>query len=170
MNRNAPIAPISKTQRKERMTALQKLGAELVELGEERLARIDLPEQLRDAVMEARRITRFEARRRQLQYIGKLMRRVDAEPVRAALDALHARSRREAATHKRIEAWRERLLADDTALTDLLREYPQADIKHLRALTRGALLEREANRPARSYRELYQALRALIAESVISDR
>ena len=81
---------LSKSQRKKEVHALQDLGVELVALSDERLAALELPERLRDAVLEARRITAREARRRQLQYIGKLMRQVDAEPIRAALAALRA--------------------------------------------------------------------------------
>jgi len=154
--------PVSKTRRKKEVHALQALGEQLVALNEEQLARIDLPEPLRDAVMEARRITGFEAKRRQLQYIGKLMRRVEAEPIRAALDAAQARSRGEAAAHQRVEAWRERLLADPAAVHDLLAEYPRADERRLRALARAALRERVEGRPPRAFRELYQALRVLL--------
>lgn len=154
--------PVSKTRRKKAVHALQALGEELVALSDEQLARMELPEPLRDAVIEARRITRFEAKRRQLQYIGKLMRRVEAEPIRAALDATLARSRGEAAVHRRIEAWRERLLADAGAVGELLVEYPGADGRRLRALTRTALRERAEGRPPRAFRALYQALRALI--------
>lgn len=154
--------PVSKTQRKKQVAGLQDLGAELVALSGEQLARIELPERLRDAVMDARRITTFEAKRRQLQYIGKLMRSVEAGPIRAALDAALARSHGEAATHKRTEAWRERLLSDPEALGELLAEYPSADGRRLRALVRAALHERTENRPPRAFRELYQALRALI--------
>ena len=161
--------PISKTQRKMQVLALQDLGGELVALSEEQLARIELPERLRDAVMVARRITKFEAKRRQLQYIGKLMRGVEAEPIRAALDAALARSRRQVAAHKRIEAWRERLLAGPGAVNELLAEYPGADAQRLRALVRGALRERAESRPPRSFRELYQALRALIEKGVTND-
>ena len=152
----------SKTQRKKDVHALQALGEELVALNDEQLARIELPEPLYDAVMEARRITGFEAKRRQLQYIGKIMRRVEAEPIRTALDAAQARSRGEAATHKRVEAWRERLLADLDAVHELLAEFPQADARGLRALVRIALRERAEARPPRAFRELYQALRVLI--------
>jgi len=88
-----PDESVSKTQRKKEVRALQELGESLVELDDDQLVAIDLPEILRDAVMEARRITRFGARRRQLQYIGKLMRHVDATPIRAALAALRARPR-----------------------------------------------------------------------------
>lgn len=162
MNRNAPIAPISKTRRKRAVHTLQALGEELVELKDAQLAAIDLPEALRDAVMDARRITQFEARRRQLQYIGKLMRRVDAEPIRAALDAYRAHSQGRTALHQRIEAWRVRLLEDPGAIDELLAEHPGADAGRLQALARNARRERAENRPPRSFRELFQELRALI--------
>ena len=156
----------SKTQRKQEVHELQALGEALVALNEEQLARIELPERLRDAVTEARRITAFEAKRRQLQYIGKLMRSVEAGPIRAALDAALARSHSEAATHKRTEAWRERLLSGPEAVGELLAEHPGADGRRLRALVRAALRERAEGRPPRAFRELYQALRALMAGSV----
>jgi ribosome-associated protein len=156
--------PPSKTRRKQAVHALQALGEALVALRTEQLARIELPERLRDAVMEARRITGFEARRRQLQYIGKLMRGVEAEPIRAALDAAQAPARAEVAAHQRAEAWRERLLADPDAVNVLLAEYPAAEIRQLRALVRAALRERAEGRPPRAFRELYQALHALIAK------
>ena len=153
----------SKTQRKKAVHELQGLGEELVELSEARLAEVEMPERLRDAVMAARRITAHEARRRQMQYIGKIMRKVDAEPIRAAIDAWHAQSAGPTAAHKRVEAWRERLLANDAALAELLHTFPRADIQKLGELIRGTLHEREAHQPPHNYRELYQALRALLA-------
>ena len=156
----------SKTQRKKAVHELQGLGEELVELSEERLAAVEMPERLRDAVMAARRITAHEARRRQMQYIGKLMRKVDAEPIRTAIDAARSQSVGRTAAHKRIEAWRERLLANDAALMELLRAFPQADIQRLGELIRGTSHEREAHQPPHNYRELYQALRALIEPRV----
>jgi len=161
--------PISKTQRKKQVLALQDLGGELVALSEEQLAKIELPERLRDAVIVARCITKFEAKRRQLQYIGKLMRGVEVEPIRAALDAVLAGSRRQIAAHKRIEAWRERLLADPGVVNELLAEYPGADAERLRALVRGALRERDAGSPPRAFRQLYHALRPLIEQGVTND-
>ena len=157
-----PKEPISKTQRKKAVHELQGLGEELVELSEERLAAVEMPERLRDAVMAARRITAHEARRRQMQYIGKLMRKVDAEPIRAAIDAWRVQSTGHIAAHKRIEAWRERLLAEPDAINELTARYPGVDAPRLNGLIGDALREREAHRPPRSYRELYQALRALI--------
>jgi ribosome-associated protein len=152
----------SKTQRKKQVTALQELGGELVKLRDEQLAAINLPENLRDAVLEARHIGSFEARRRQMQYIGKLMRKVDAAPIRAALDALHAGPRREVALHKRADSWRERLLADADSIGELLSECPAADAQQLQTLIRDTLSERAANRPPRAFRTLYQTLRALL--------
>lgn len=162
-------APISKTQRKKTMLALQDLGAQLVTLNDEQLAMIELPEALRDAVSVARRITGFEARRRQLQHIGKLMRGVDAGPIRAALEAWKARSHSHTARLKRIERWRSRLLDEPGALAELLAEHPGADAQRLRTLIRSAGREREAKRPPRSYRALYQALRALIEQGVMKN-
>ena len=154
----------SKTQRKKAVHELQALGEELVELAEDRLASLDLPERLRDAVEAARRISAHGAKRRQLQYIGKIMRKVDSEPIRAALDRLRAPAARFAAEHRRAEAWRDRLLADDAALAELAAEYPAADVARLGSLVRSASRERSAGQPPRSYRALFQALRALIED------
>lgn len=159
----------SKTQRKQQVHELQALGEALVALNEEQLARIELPERLRDAVTEARRIPTFEAKRRQHQYIGKLMRSLEAAPIRAALDAALAGTHREAATHKRTEVWRERLLSAPEAVGELLAEYPGADGRRLRSLARAASRERAEGRPPRAFRELYQALRVLIEKSVSSE-
>jgi ribosome-associated protein len=152
----------SKTQRKKAVHELQALGEELVTLSDERFAALDLPERLRDAVTAARDITAHEARRRQLQYIGKIMRTVDPEPIRAALEAWRGDFHRHTAAHKRSEAWRERLLADPAALGELTAEYPRADAARLGTLIRSALKERAAGQPPRSFRLLYQALRGLI--------
>jgi ribosome-associated protein len=158
-------APISKTQRKKDSQALQDLGAEVVALSEAQLAVLELPDFLRNAVMDARRITGFEARRRQMQYIGKLMRKVDAAPIRARLEAWKFPERAQAAQFKRTELWRERLLAEEGALEALLREYPRADGHQFDSLIRDALRERKENRPPKSYRLLFQALRALLERS-----
>jgi len=154
--------PISKTQRKKESSALQDLGAELVALSDERLSVLDLPEFLSDAVIAARAITAHEARRRQMQYIGKLMRKVDAEPIRARLQAWKAPSLVEAAQFKKAEAWRERLLADDKALAALQSEYPSADGARLAGLIDDARRERLGNHPPKHYCALFQALRALL--------
>jgi len=154
----------SKSQRKRDMLALQELGVELVELGDEQLAALDLPDALRDAVVQARRITRFEARRRQLQYIGKLMRSVDPGPIRAMLDERRARAHRQSALLRHVEAWRERLLDDQDGLTKLLAEQPGANVSRLRALIDSARRERAEARSPHSSRELFRVLRSLLGE------
>ena len=154
----------SKTQRKRQMHELQDLGAELVELSDPQLASIELPENLRDAVTAARRTTKFEARRRQLQYIGKLMRFVDPAPIRERIDAYKAVSIAHTARLHTIERWRTRLLEDDAALTELLKAHPEADAAQLRLLIRNAAREREARLPPKSYRALFQLLSRTLQE------
>jgi len=151
----------SKSQLKREMTALQELGEELVGLSRERLAKIDMPERLRDAILDAQRITKHEARRRQMQYIGKIMRDVDAGPLREALDALKGLSAAANARQHHLENLRTRLMEDQAAFGDLAREFPAADIQHLRQLRRNALREAEQGRPPRAYRELFRELREL---------
>lgn len=155
----------SKTQRKKAVHELQDLGEELVGLSDERLAQVEMPEFLRDAVVAARDITAHGARKRQFQYIGKLMRKVDAEPIRVKLDAWLAQSRGPMLTHKRAEEWRNRLLDEDGALSDLLRKYPRADTTYLQKLMDATVRERETGHPPRSFRLLYQALHALIEKA-----
>ncbi|HEY2336743.1 MAG TPA: ribosome biogenesis factor YjgA [Burkholderiales bacterium] len=150
---------VSKTKRKKEMHELQALGAALVELNE---AQLDFLEpELRQAVLEAKRITAHEGRRRQLQYIGKLMRAVDPAPIRARLDALTGSSSQANARHKRLEALRARLLADDGALTEFAAAHPSADLQTLRALIRNSRKEHEEGRPPRAYRELFRLLKSI---------
>ncbi|MDP2241155.1 MAG: ribosome biogenesis factor YjgA [Burkholderiales bacterium] len=154
--------PPSKSQRKRQMTELQDMGAELLDLSVHQLAQIELPDNLYDAVIDARQITKFEARRRQLQYIGKLMRTIDPEPIRAQLDLWKNTSDEHKAWLHHIERWRDRLLVDETALNELVGAHPQADIQQLRTLIRNTLRERELNKPPKSYRALFQMLRELM--------
>ncbi len=156
---------VSKTRRKQDMHALQELGAALVGLTPEQLAGLDLPEALADAIAQARRLRGHEAIRRQMQYIGRLMRQVDAAPIRARLNALKHQSAAETARHHLIEAWRERLLADDGALTELAAACPRADIQNLRTLIRNARREAALDKPPRSARALFRALRLCLAEA-----
>ena len=159
----------SKTQRKREMHELQALGARLVELNAEQLAEIGLPEDLRDAVDFARRTTKHEARRRQMQYIGKLMRSVDAAPIREKLKIWDGVSAEHTAQQHRVERWRDRLLEDESALDELVRAHPGIDARHLRALARKARDERASGAAPRSYRELFRALKAIVVESVGED-
>lgn len=161
--------PPSKSERKREMHALQEIGAELVELPADRLKRLELPEDLREAVMAARRITKHEARRRQLQYIGKLMRSVEAEPIRAALDAFKNVSKEEIARHHRLERLRDEFLADEKVAGRIVELWPQVDLQHLRTQRRNALKEREQNKPPRAYREIFRILRDLDGAPVRDD-
>ncbi|GAB4058343.1 ribosome biogenesis factor YjgA [Uliginosibacterium sediminicola] len=152
----------SKSQKKRDMQALQELGEALVKLPKERLARLDIPDTLREALRDAQRIEgRNEAMRRQIQYIGKLMRDVDPEPIRAALEASKGKSRAETARMHRLEALRDRFLADEQVASEIASTYPGADLQHLRQLRRNALRDKEQARPPRAYREIYQLLREL---------
>ena len=152
----------SKSQRKRDSTALQKLGAALVELSDERLAKIDMTDSLRAAVRDARGITKHEARRRQLQYIGKLMRSTDPQPIQAALDAVAGVSAAENARMHRIERLRLQLLENETvALAEIVSTHPAADLQYLRQLRRNALKEREQARPPRAFREIFHVLKSL---------
>ena len=152
-------AVLSKTKRKQQMHELQALGADLVALPEARLAAMPLPAELLAAAREAQRITSHEGRRRQIQYIGRLMRGVDPEPIREQLAAWQGRSRASAARLHALERWRERLLADDEALTEFARERPGADLQALRALIRNARKEAREHRPPRAFRALFRVLR-----------
>jgi ribosome-associated protein len=154
----------SKTQRKREMHELQALGAELVELNDEQLAAMRLPERLMGAVLDARRMSKHEARRRQLQFIGKIMRTVDAGPIREQLTAWKAVSHTHTARLHSIERWRARLLDDEHAIGDLLREHPRADAPRLRTLVRNARREHAAGQPPRSFRALFRLLNETITD------
>jgi len=159
MHEDAP----SKTQRKQEMHALQALGQRLVALNAAQLASVELPERLREAIAEAQRIRSREAHRRQLQYIGRLMREVDPAPIRAQLEVWDGRSRAATAAHHRAERWRERLLGDDAAFTEFAREHPRIDLQQLRACVREARKERLAGRDLRHFRELFRLIREAAA-------
>jgi ribosome-associated protein len=153
---------LSKTRRKKDMHALQDLGEKLVELTSAQLANLELPERLADAIEQAKRVPGFEARRRQMQYIGRLMRAVDAAPIAARIAAQQMSRQRENARHKDAERWRDRLLADESALTELTRAHPGLDTQQLRTLIRNVRKEQAQGRPPHAARALFRALRTLI--------
>lgn len=154
--------PLSKTKRKQAMEELQELGEELVALPADRVKRIDIPEELRSAVSEAQRMTRLdEAKRRQMQYIGKLMRNVEVDAIREALALVRGESASETAKLHRLERLRTELLADEKVLHEIASLYPSVDLQHLRSLRRSALKEQEQNKPPRSYRAIFQRLKEL---------
>ena len=167
----------SKTDLKKESDRLQVLGESLLTLGQSLTARLvaseHLPEKLLDAVNAAKRITNFEGRRRQMQFIGKLMRKLPDESVaaiEAALDEQRRPSAKATLALHQAEQWRDRLLADDDAFTEWLQLYPQVDVQPLRALIRQARKDAqaaidkpgEAQRHGKAYRELFQAVRATL--------
>lgn len=152
--------PKSKSAVKREMTALQKLGEELVNLSPAKLAKIPMPEQLQEAVMLARRLKNREGRRRQLQYIGKIMRVIDSDVIQQALDSFHHESLGFRQHFHRLENWRDRLISEgDRAMEDLLVEIPELDRQHLRQLIRQAQKEASQNKPPAASRKLFQYLR-----------
>ena len=155
-------APPSKTRRKKEMHALQDIGEQLVQLDHKRLLELGLPETLTEAIVEAKRMRKHGALRRQMQFIGKLMRDVDAEPIRKQLDFLKGLNLEHTARFHQLERWRERLLEDEQAIAELGQKYPAADLQRLRALTRNAVKERLANKPPKSFRALFQELQKII--------
>ena len=171
----------SKTDLKRESAALQDLGEALLTLRADLLAPLPLPDKLIDALQDAKRITDFEGRRRQMQFIGKLMRKLDdavVEQVKAALQTQKDGSASELAVLHQAEQWRDRFLADATheqAATDWLAQHPQTDAQQLRALVRQARKDQQAApkelpgaapRHGRAYRELFQLIKqALLAQS-----
>ena len=153
----------SRTKRKNDDLALQELGEALVAVSEDKLAQLDLPERLSDAIKQARGISKFGALRRQMQYIGRLMREEgDAETILARLEAWNGVSVEETARLHLIERWRLKLLDDDKAVDALIAEYPGADVQRLRTLIRNTRREKEADKPPKSFRELFQELRGIL--------
>ena len=173
--RNQPAAvdeedeelPPSKTKIKKQMHELRDLGKELTELGKDQLAQLDIPDTLREALREMKNINTFGAQRRQIQYIGKLMRDVDPVPILAKLDTWKGKSQHHVAYMHQLERWRERLLESEDALTELLSAHPQADAQRLRTLIRNAQREMKTQKPAKNYREIFQVLREIIPEPAL---
>jgi ribosome-associated protein len=154
----------SRTQQRREALAVLALANQLVELPPSRLARLDLPEEVREEIANVRRISSHIARKRQLAFLAKKMRRhEDAvfDAVRAELGENRERRRQETAAMHRLEALRERLLEDDEAAATLIAEHPAIDRQHLRSLVRQARSERAADKPPRAYREIFQLLKDL---------
>jgi len=154
----------SKSEAKRESDALQKLGAVLVEAARDRVKRVPMPEDVRDAILMCQTITNHEGRRRQLQFVGKKMRTLDEEEVaiiQRAIDSWKGASKSETAALHALERRREKLLADDTALTVLLAEHPELDVQHLRTLIRNARKEQAESKPPKAYREIFQILKDL---------
>ena len=154
----------SKSQLKREMTALQKLGEDLVAEPKDRVKRVPMPEDVRDAILECQNIKDHEGRRRQMQYVGKKMRSLDEAEIAAiqkTLDSWRGLSKSDTAAMHALERRREKLLANDTALTELLEQHPELDAQQLRALIRNARKEQAENKPPKAYREIFQILKQL---------
>jgi len=163
------VGPPSKTQLKAEADEKQVLGEALLTLRADLMARLDLPEKLLDAIAQAKKITNFEGKRRQMQFIGKLMRPLDTEPIRAAIDEQKNGSAQLTLALHLAEQWRDKLIASDDAMGDWLAEHPDTDSQQLRALVRQARKDAkpekpgEAPRHGKSYREIFQLVRQTLA-------
>jgi ribosome-associated protein len=157
--------PLSKTRRKAEMHALQDLGEALIALDPKRLAELAteaaLPERLVDAINQARSITAWGGRKRQLQFVGKLMRDVDPEPIRRRLDLWAHGHATDSARQHALEQWRERLIAEPAALDLLAAQKPWLDRRRFRALIARARDEQAQGQPPHAFRELFRELKAL---------
>ncbi|MEY8875156.1 MAG: ribosome biogenesis factor YjgA [Leptothrix sp. (in: b-proteobacteria)] len=170
----------SKTRKKQESHDLQALGRELLALPTQRLAQIEMPERLRDALELMQRTRSHEGKRRQLQYIGKVMRLLDPEPLREAVAAYRVPGARETLALHQGEQWRDRLLKDDSALTEWLASHPGSDVQALRTLIRNARKEEQAHvalphdgpteRKGRAYRELFQLVRQTLTAAAKAER
>lgn len=154
----------SKSEMKRQMNDLQKLGEQLVAEPRDRVKRVPMPDEVRDAILMCQTISNHEGRRRQMQYVGKMMRTLDEEEVaviQRTIDSWKGMSKAETAALHALERRRDKLLADDKALTELLGEHPQLDGQHLRTLIRNARKEQADNKPPKACREIFQILKDL---------
>ncbi|MHC1730349.1 MAG: ribosome biogenesis factor YjgA [Syntrophobacteraceae bacterium] len=155
--------PKSKSQMKREQTALQALGEQLVELAPDQIQKIDMPQDLREAILFARKMKRGEARRRQLQYVGVLMREADPEPIEKALEVIGSGRRQDAAQFHELEQWRDELVKGNEALLEeIVGRFPDADRQRLRQLASNARKEAEGEKPPKSSRALFRLLQSLV--------
>ncbi len=162
----------SKSQLKREMTALQKLGEILVEAPRDRVKKVPMPEDVLDAILACQQITSHEGRRRQMQYVGKKMRTLEEAEVaviQKTVDSWRGASKAETAALHAIERQREKLLADDAALTALRDRHPGIDLQQLRTLIRNARKEQAEHKPPKAYREIFQILKSLHAPAAKGD-
>ncbi|MCY7371086.1 MAG: DUF615 domain-containing protein [Polaromonas sp.] len=159
------VGPPSKTQLKAEADEKQLLGEALLTLRADLMARLDLPDKLLTAIADAKKITSFEGRRRQMQFIGKLMRPLDADPIRDAIAEQTGGSAQLTMQLHLAEQWRDKLIASDEALGDWLTGYPATDSQQLRAMVRQARKDAVPEKPGaaprhgKSYREIFQMVR-----------
>lgn len=155
---------VSKTRLKKESLDIQKLGQKLIDLDKHNFNNLELPDNLASAIEEARKMKKDGARKRQVQYIGKLLRKIDIEPIREEFNRIKHNLGKETRELHRLEKWRDRLLDEgDKVLGDLLSEFPQADRQQIRTLIRQANKEKKLNKPPKSARELFQYLKSLLS-------
>ena len=150
---------VSKTQIKNEMNDRQALGMQLTKLAPDTLKKIGLSEELLEAVLFYKKITANGALKRQAQFIGRLMRDTDPEPIQAYLNKLKGDNAEHNAAMQRLELLRERLIASDDALTELISDKPDLPISELRTLIRNARREKEQNKAPKAFREIFQLLK-----------
>ena len=150
---------VSKTQIKNEMNERQALGMQLTKLAPDTLKKIGLSEELLEAVLFYKKITANGALKRQAQFIGRLMRNTDPEPIQAYLNKLKGDNAEHNAAMQRLELLRERLIESDDVLTELIADKPELPISELRTLIRNARREKEQNKPPKAFRELFQLLK-----------
>ncbi|MEH6437614.1 ribosome biogenesis factor YjgA [Massilia sp. DD77] len=162
----------SKSELKRQSNELQKLGEQLIDEPRDRVKRVPMPDEVKDAILMCQTITNHEGRRRQLQYVGKMMRTLSEEEVdviKRTIDSWKGASKAETAALHALERRREKLLGDDKALTVLLEEHPELDAQHLRTLIRNARKEQAENKPPKAYREIFQILKDLAKKGKQAD-
>ena len=152
----------SKSERKREMTALQELGERLIELSNEQVREIAIPRELEEALLLAKTLKSHGGRRRQMQYIGVLMRRIDSEPIRHALDEIDGGQKRKAHEFHQIEQLRDNLIeGSDAAFEEIAGRFPDADIQKIRQLVRSSQKEKKEGRPPKQSRLLFKYLREI---------
>ncbi len=161
---DSPPDAISKTKLKASADALQALGVRLLDLPDSKLAMLDLPELLTQAIQEARKIHANGALRRHRQYIGTLMREIDPQPIIEQFEKWDGKNQAENAFFHALEKRREQLIADDQALATFIQQYPQVDIQQLRTLIRNARKEGQQNKAPKSSRLIFKLLRDICSE------
>jgi len=151
--------PKSKSQLKRDMLALQELGEKITELSSAQQALIPMDEKLHKAISEAPNISHHSARKRHLQYIGKLMRNADSDAISEAYDKVMEQQHQSVRQHHQMEQWRDQLLADETALERFIRQFPHCDRQQLRQLIRAAQRDKKQAKPPASARKLFRFIR-----------
>lgn len=151
----------SKSQRKRDMHALRDMGERLLELPEAHVKEL-LPSNIMEALTACRKITKGNARKRQMQYVGKLLRQVETDKIKALLDRFDASSQEHVNKFHKLERWRERLISqDDSVLAEIFNDTPTIDRQHLRQLVRAAINEKEQDKsPQIQFRKLFQYLKS----------